>query len=83
MFSPGARDAKTRRAKRSHREATRDTVAGLVDANPAKALVMSHIRQLVAEGRAEWAWHENGDIRLRLQTGETFLLADTAIIRIA
>jgi hypothetical protein len=83
MFSPGARDAKPRRGKRCGRHATSDTIAGLGEANPAKALVMRHIRQLVAEGRAEWAWHENGDIRLQLQTGETFLLADSVIIRIA
>jgi hypothetical protein len=83
MFPPGGRDAKTRRPKRCRSEATRDTVAGHLEADPAKALVMSHIRRLVADGHAEWDWHENGDIRLRLQTGETFRLADTTITRIA
>jgi hypothetical protein len=62
--------------------AARDATSGLVDTNSARALVMSHIRQLVADGHAEWDRRENGDIHLRLQTGETFLLADM-IIRIA
>jgi hypothetical protein len=81
MFPPGARNPKTRHAKRRRTEATRET--GPVEGNPAKALVISHIWRLVADGRAQWHWRENGDIHLRLQTGETFLLADTAIIRIA
>jgi hypothetical protein len=83
MFPPGARDAKTKRPKRCRIEATRDTIAGLVDADPAKALVMTHLRRLVVDGHAEWDWRDNGDIHLRLQTGEAFLLADTTITRIA
>jgi hypothetical protein len=83
MFLPAARDAKTKRVKRRRTEAMRDNIAGLVEANPARALVMTYVRSLVADGHAEWDLRENGDIHLRLQTGETFLLADTTIIRIA
>ncbi len=49
----------------------------------AKALVLAYARQLVADGRAEWRLLENGDIRLRFPSGETFLLAETSITRIA
>jgi hypothetical protein len=83
MFPPGARDAKTKRPKCCRIEATRNDIAGPVESNPAKALVMTHLRRLVVDGHAEWDWRENGDIHLRLQTGETFLLADTTITRIA
>jgi len=48
-----------------------------------KTLVMAHLRQLVAGGYAEWHVLENGDIRLRLLTGETYLLAKTTVTRIA
>ncbi len=82
MFPPGARNAKTGHAKRCRTGATRDAIAG-VEGNSAKAFVISHIRQLVADDHAQWHRRENGDIHLRLQTGETFLLADTAITRIA
>lgn len=83
MFPPGARDARARRGRRCRSETTPRTVAGLVEADPARALVMHYLRGFVANGHAEWDWHESGDIWLRLQTGETFCLADKMIIRIA
>jgi hypothetical protein len=83
MFPPGARDARTRCGRRRRSETTPNPVARLVEADPAKALVMRYLRRLVADGHAEWDWHESGDIWLRLQTGETFRLADKMIIRIA
>jgi hypothetical protein len=83
MFPPGARGAKTRRPRRCRIEATCDTIAGPVETNPAKAIVMTHLRRLVVDGHAEWDRRENGDIHLRLQTGEAFLLAHTTITRIA
>ena len=49
---------------------------GLVHADPAKALVMTYFGQLVADGYAEWDMLDNGDIELRFNTGETFLLAE-------
>jgi hypothetical protein len=51
--------------------------------DPAKALVIAYFRRLVADGYAEWHLHKNGDIELRLLTGEIYLLAKTTIIRIA
>jgi hypothetical protein len=83
MFPPGARDAKTKGPKRCRIEAGRHDIADLVEADPAKALVMTHLRRLVVDGHAEWDRRDNGVIHLRLQTGETFLLADTTITRIA
>ncbi|MCA6110753.1 hypothetical protein [Bradyrhizobium cenepequi] len=56
---------------------------GLAYADPAKARVMAYFRRLVADGYAEWQMLENGDIRLRFRSGETYLLAQTAVIRIA
>jgi hypothetical protein len=47
-----------------------------------KTLVMTYLRRLVASGHAEWHLLENGDIRLQLLTGETYLLAKTAVNRI-
>jgi hypothetical protein len=64
-------------------DATSDAIAGLVHHDPAKTLVMAHLRRLVSGGLAEWHMLENGDIRLRLLTGETYLLRKTTVIRIA
>jgi len=44
---------------------------------------MKYIGQLVADGLAEWDMLDNGDVQLRFNTGETFLLAETVIIRLA
>ena len=60
-----------------------DAIARFVHRDPAKALVMSYFSQLVADGYAEWRMLDDGDIRLRLLTGEIYLLAKTMIIRIA
>jgi hypothetical protein len=52
-------------------------------ANPAKALVMSYVRQLVADGHAEWDLLANGEIEVRFRTGDSFIFGETTIIRIA
>jgi hypothetical protein len=83
MFLPGALDAKTSREKLCGTKAMHDAIAGLFHPDSTKALVMAHMGQLVGEGYAEWDMLDNGDIRLRFHTGETFLLAKTMIIRIA
>ena len=44
---------------------------------------MAYVGQLVSDGFAEWQRIESGDIRLRFHTGETFILSDTAMSRIA
>jgi hypothetical protein len=55
---------------------------GRLDADGAKALVISHIGQLVSDGYAEWSLLDSGDVELRFLSGEIFLLADTSITRI-
>ena len=51
--------------------------------DPAKALVMGYLGWLVVNGYARWDLLEDGSIRLSFDTGETFLLAEAAIIRLA
>jgi hypothetical protein len=77
MASLGDFDAK----KSRRRLRTPDAITPLFNADPAKALVMKYIGQLVADGFAELIMPANGDIQLRFNTGETFLLAETVIIR--
>jgi hypothetical protein len=83
MSPRGAWDTKTRRDRLCGTDATSDAIASLFHADPAKALVMTYVRRLVVDGYAEWNILENGDIQLSFQTGETFLLTRTMIIRIA
>jgi hypothetical protein len=72
-----------RREKLRGAEATPDAIGDLIHAGRAKARVMSYVGQLVADGYAEWDVLKNGDIELRFHTGETFILAETTIIRTA
>jgi hypothetical protein len=51
--------------------------------DPAKAHVIAHFRGLVADGLAEWQTLDDGTIRISLNTGETYLLNETNITRIA
>jgi hypothetical protein len=83
MFPRDALDAKARRETLCGTDAKSDAIASILHADPAKALVMTYVCRLVADGYAECDMLENGDIRLHFQTGETFLLARTMIIRIA
>ena len=69
--------------KRECVEATSDAIAALVQSDPAKVKVMGHLRKLVADGFAEWQKLDDGTIRLRLITGETYLLEQVTITRIA
>jgi hypothetical protein len=64
-------------------EATSDATAALVQSDPARVKVMGHFRKLVADGFAEWQTLDDGTIRLRLITGETYLLEQATITRIA
>jgi len=59
-----------------------DSLIGRFAADPAKALVMSHIDRLVSDACAEWSLLDTGDVELRLLSGEIFHLADTTITRI-
>ena len=82
MLPSGRSGGKARRGK--HREAATasDAIVGRFHADPAKALVMAHLGRSVSDGRAQWHALENGDVELRLVTGERFLLADKTITRI-
>jgi hypothetical protein len=51
--------------------------------DPDKALIMSHLARLVADGYAEWAERSDGDLELRFYSGQRFLLARHTITRIA
>ncbi len=75
-------DATTRREKIRGTAARPHNIEGRFFADPAKALVMSYVDQLVGDGHAEWGLLDNGDIELRFFTGEIFVLADTSITRI-
>jgi len=55
----------------------------VAEADLAKAFVLACIGKLIANGFAEWTVLETGDVRLTFKAGETFLLADTSIIRLS
>jgi len=67
MFPRGAFDARTKREKLVGTDPTSDAIAGLIHADPAKALVMTYVRRLVVDGYAECHMLENGDIRLHFK----------------
>jgi hypothetical protein len=58
-------------------------IARRVEADSDKALVMAHLRGLVADGLAEWWTLDDGTIRFSLNTGETYLLKTMTVTRIA
>src|SRR5690349_5127111 len=78
------RTAPNKRLNRCVRvEATPDATAALMQSDPAKVEVMGLFRELVAHGFAEWQTLDDGTIRLRLITGETYLLEPATVTRIA
>lgn len=83
MLPRGGFDAKASRERYCGTEASPDAIAALAHGDPAKALVLSYIAQLVAGGYAEWRPGDKGEIELRFGTGETFILADNVIVRVA
>ena len=56
---------------------------GELFADPAKALVIASLSGLVSRGHAQWRSLRNGDVELRLATGEVFLLGDRSVTRTA
>ncbi|WEK02267.1 MAG: hypothetical protein P0Y59_11475 [Candidatus Sphingomonas phytovorans] len=60
-----------------------EAMARLLDADPARAMTIACFGRFVADGRAEWAIPGNGDIHLRMISGEVFLLAETEVVRIS
>ncbi|MGV1760779.1 hypothetical protein ACQZ6F_00085 [Rhizobium sp. A22-96] len=83
MFSRGGFDAKASRGKLPGTKEATDALVALAQDNADKALVMTYIGQLVADGYAEWAMLENGEIEVRFTSGETYLLAETTVLRLA
>ena len=82
MFSRGGFDAKMNRYKRPGTEAI-DAVVALAKDNPDKVLVVTYIRRLVADGFAAWDVLDNGDIEVRFTSGESYLLGENTILRVA
>ncbi|WP_426438639.1 hypothetical protein [Bradyrhizobium genosp. P] len=74
---------KKRHDKHVRVEATFDAIPAMMESDLAKVAVMAHFGNLVARGFAEWQMQDNGTIRLRLITGQTYLLEQTTITRIA
>jgi hypothetical protein len=78
-----ASGARMRQRKRCSTKPVSQSINGLFLADPAKALVMTCIGRFVADGFAEWNLLDNGDIQLRFNTGETFLVTKRVIVRLA
>jgi hypothetical protein len=83
MFSRGGFDARTSGGKLPGTEEAIDAFVALARDNPDKALVMSYIGRLVADGFAAWEMLDNGEVEVRFTSGETYLLAETTILRLA
>jgi hypothetical protein len=83
MLPRGGFDAKASRERRCVTEATPDAIAALAHGDPAKALVLNDIALFVAGGYAECRRRDSGEIELRFDTGETFILADSVVVRVA
>jgi hypothetical protein len=82
MFSRGGFGSKANRRKLPGTGEVIDALVALAQGNPDKALVMKTIGQLVADGYAEWDMLDNGEVELRFTSGETYLLAETTILRL-
>lgn len=83
MFSRGGFDAKASRGKLAGTKEATDALVALAQDNADKALVMTYIGQLVADGYAEWAMLDSGEVEVRFTSGETYLLAETTVLRLA
>ncbi len=75
-------DKRADRAKRCGMKASPDESRVLFPEEPAKALVMDYIAQIVAAGLAEWDTLRSGDVWVRFRTGESFLLSEGTITRL-
>lgn len=83
MFSRGGFDAKAYRRKLPGTEEATDALVALAKDNPDKAFVMKYIGQIVVDGYAEWEMLDGGEVEVRFTTGETYLLGETTILRLA
>jgi hypothetical protein len=76
-------DAKAERNRLRATKLAPSAIAGAVYSDPNKALVMTAIGPLVADGHAEWTMLDDGDVELSFNSGETFILAESVVIRLA
>jgi hypothetical protein len=83
MFSRGGLGATASRHRPSGAEAAIDARVALAEDDPDKTLLMTYIGQLVADGFAVWDMLDNGEIEVGFASGETYLLAETTILRLA
>jgi hypothetical protein len=83
MFSRGGFDAKRRKWRRRDAAPVLDAIATRRYADPAKKVMMKYFGQLVADGFAKWELLEGENVWFRVETGETFVLGETAITRLA
>ena len=60
-----------------------DAIVAFAEDNPDKALVVTYIGRLVADGFAAWEMLDNGEIEVRFTSGEAYLLAENTILRLA
>ena len=81
MFSRGWFDARKKR-RRLPRTAL-EAFARLARGDPDRALVLNYIGQLAANGFAIWNLLDNGEIEVRLISGETYVLSRTTILRLS
>lgn len=83
MFARGGFDA---RAPESRRRGSGKADGPLVSPGrdqPGKALVMTYISQLVADGHAHYRMLDDGEAEVRFASGEVYLLGNATILRLA
>lgn len=83
MFSRGGFYAKASRRPLPGTEEVVDALVALANGNPDKALVMKYVGQLVVDGYAECVMRDNGEVEVCFASGETFLFAETTVLRLA
>lgn len=83
MFSRDESEVKASRRRLSGTEEAIHALVALAQGNLDKALIMTYIGRLVADGYAAWDILDNGEIEVRFMSGETYLLAETTILRLA
>jgi hypothetical protein len=82
MHPPWAANAKKKPVRRTRKKPAPAANFDLTQLDPDKLRVMAYFGKLVADGLAEWRRSEDGTVRLRLNTGETYLLEKATITRV-
>ncbi|WP_176590354.1 hypothetical protein [Sphingobium sp. EM0848] len=82
MFSRGGYSASAKRRRRDQAEKVSAGFVAFAKDDPEKKLVLTYIARLVVDGHAEFEAQMNGEIEVRFTSGEIYLLAETAILRL-